>query len=97
MAVDDLCFALNSVQYDAFSMFDGQYPGAESATLSFITLFAVAEAVGKVRKELLDATNKHIFFVVFHGVSLTYLDSSFYLLSLCRRQRLSNNDGLYIG
>jgi len=51
-------------------MFDGQYPGAESATLSFITLFAIAEAVGKVRKELLESTNKHILFVVFHGVSL---------------------------
>jgi len=54
-------------------MFDGQYPGAGSATLSFITLFAIAEAVGKVRNELLDATNKHIFFVVFHGVSSSYV------------------------
>ena len=62
------------MQYDAFSMFDGQYPGAESATLSFVTLFAIAEAVGKVRKELLDATNKHILFVIFHGVSLSYFD-----------------------
>jgi len=55
-------------------MFDGQYSGAESATLSFVTLFAIAEAVGKVRKELLDATNKHILFVIFHGVSLSYFD-----------------------
>jgi len=68
-----MCFALNFVQYDSFSMFDGQYPGADSATLSFITLFAIAEAVGKVRKELLDATNKHVLFVVFHGVSSSYL------------------------
>ena len=57
------------LQYDSFSMFDGQYPGAGSATLSFITLFAVAEAIGRVRNELLAATNKHIMLVIFHGVS----------------------------
>jgi len=50
-------------------MFDGQYPGAGSATLSFITLFAVAEAIGRVRNELLAATDKHVMFVIFHGVS----------------------------
>ena len=55
-------------------MFDGQYPGAGSATLSFVTLFAIAEAIGNVRNELLNATDKHIFFVVFHGVSSSYLN-----------------------
>ena len=66
-------FTWNLLQYDSFSMFDGQYPGAGSATLSFLTLFAVAEAIGKVRNELLSVPNYHIFFVVFHGVSLSYL------------------------
>jgi len=73
MTCDNACMLL---QYDSFSMFDGQYPGAGSATLSFITLFAVAEAIGKVRNKLLAATDKHILFVIFHGVS-----SSLYLLS----------------
>jgi len=73
------------VQYDAFSMFYGQYPGADSAALSFITLFAIAEAVGKVREDLLNATNKHILFVVFHGVSSSYFYSFivFILLRPC--------------
>ena len=67
-------FTWNLLQYDSFSMFDGQYPGAGSATLSFITLFAVAEALGKVRNELLNATDKHILLVIFHGVSSSFLD-----------------------
>jgi len=54
-------------------MFDGQYPGVGSATLSYITLFAVAEAFGRVRSELLSATNKHVMFVIFHGVSASVL------------------------
>jgi len=62
-------FTCNLLQYDSFSMFDGQYPGAGSATLSFITLFAIAEAIGRVRNELLEQTNKHILLVIFHGVS----------------------------
>ena len=68
-------FSLILLQYDSFSMFDGQYPGADSATFSFITLFAVAEALGKVKHQLLKETNKHIFLVIFHGVSLLLLSS----------------------
>jgi len=65
------------LQYDSFSMYDGQYPGADTATLSFITLFAVAEALGRVRQDL-NSTNKHVLLVVFHGVrqsSLTLFSS----------------------
>ena len=42
-------------------------PGADSAATGVITLLAVAEAIGKVKK---DITNKHrpIMFTLFNGV-----------------------------
>lgn len=62
-------------------MFDGVYPGADSATLSFIAVFAVAEAIGRVRRELLNAANKHIMLVIFHGVRSPLLLCFYFVFS----------------
>jgi nicastrin len=65
-----------AARYDAFSMFDGQYPGVDSAALSFVTVFAIAEALGRVKEELLNATDRHIMLVLFHGEAFDYIGSS---------------------
>ena len=63
-----LLFVKRLLQHDAFSMFDDLSPGFESAVVSWVTLFAIAEAVGKV-KDHLNSSDTHVLFVLFHGVS----------------------------
>ena len=56
-------------------MFDNQYPGFESAVVSYVTLLAVSEAIGKVKAALNEAST-HILFVIFHGVSWSFYDTA---------------------
>ena len=50
-------------------MFDGQYPGVDSAALSCVTVFAVAEALARVKDALNQVADRHVMLVLFHGVS----------------------------
>jgi nicastrin len=56
-------------------MFEHLYPGFESSVLSYITLFSVAEAIGKVKQELSSAA-LNVLLVLFHGEAFDYIGSS---------------------
>ena len=55
-------------QLDAFSLYDGLAPGADSAATGIVALLAVAEALGQV-KELFTDADRPIMLSFFHGVS----------------------------
>jgi hypothetical protein len=55
------------LQYDSFSLFDHFSPGFGSAVTSYVTLFAIADAIGRVKAQL-NSSDTHVLFVLFHGV-----------------------------
>jgi nicastrin len=77
VALDNDSVTIVAARLDSFSMFDGQYPGVDSATLGFVAVHAVAEALGKVRDKLSVAAGaKPVLFALFHGEAFDYIGSS---------------------
>ncbi len=58
-------------------MFEHMYPAAENTVVGFVTLLAVAEAIGKVRHRMEDPEHKPIMFAFFQGVSVGVLTDMF--------------------
>lgn len=76
-----------AARLDAFSLFDDKYPGYDSAVLGFVTLHAVAEALGKVRSKLLVAIcDRPVMFALFNGEAFDYIGSSRMVYDIERQQ-----------
>lgn len=62
-------------------MFDKIYPGADSAMLGFVALFAISEAIGKARADLAEAVSqKPVMFILFDGVRPLFFYSKTFIL-----------------
>jgi hypothetical protein len=58
-------------QVDSFSLFNNEYPSADSTVSGIVTLLAAAKALYKVKDQIaLNATAKDILFAFFQGVSM---------------------------
>merc|ERR1712226_113135 len=72
--LDDNEIILVAAKMDSLSMFNGYYPGADSAISSLVTALAVAEALGKAKDDLKESKKK-ILFAIFNGESFDYMGS----------------------
>jgi len=83
LPLDNKSVTVLAARLDSFSMFDNIYPGVDSATLSFVTLHAVAEALGKVKEDLREvAASRPLLFALFHGEAFDYVGSSRFVYDL---------------
>ncbi|XP_013386352.1 nicastrin-like [Lingula anatina] len=65
-----------TARLDSFGLFEAQYAELESPVVSFITLLAAAEAIGRVKQDIVEDKNaKDIMFTFFQGESLDYIGS----------------------
>ncbi|XP_021351331.1 nicastrin-like isoform X2 [Mizuhopecten yessoensis] len=66
-----------AARMDTFSMFENEYPGADSHVTGIVGLLAAAEAIGKVKERIVNNTNsKDILFAFFQGEAFDYIGSS---------------------
>ncbi|XP_069115841.1 nicastrin-like [Argopecten irradians] len=64
-----------AARMDTFSMFENEYPGADSHVTGIVGLLAAAEAIGKV-KDRITNSSKDILFAFFQGEAFDYIGSS---------------------
>ncbi|XP_063862267.1 nicastrin-like [Scylla paramamosain] len=66
-----------ATRMDASSMFDNISPGANSAVSGLVTLMLAAEALYKMKEEIIKSgTQKNVLFVIFQGEAWGYIGSS---------------------
>ncbi|XP_074653328.1 nicastrin-like [Tubulanus polymorphus] len=65
-----------ATRLDSFSMFDQMAPGADSVVTGVVTVLAAAQAIGKVKSDILDSGSKDIMFSFFQGEAYDYIGSS---------------------
>ncbi|XP_060067628.1 nicastrin-like [Ylistrum balloti] len=66
-----------AARMDTFSMFENEYPGADSHVTGIVALLAVAEAIGKVKERIIQQNNsKDILFTFLQGEAFDYIGSS---------------------
>ena len=66
-----------ATRMDAASMFDNISPGANSAISGLVTLMIAAEAIYKMKEEIIKSgTQKNVLFVIFQGETWGYIGSS---------------------
>ncbi|XP_033759066.1 LOW QUALITY PROTEIN: nicastrin-like [Pecten maximus] len=66
-----------AARMDTFSMFENEYPGADSHVTGIVGLLAAAEAIGKVKESIIKGDNsKDILFAFFQGEAFDYIGSS---------------------
>ncbi|CAH1796310.1 unnamed protein product [Owenia fusiformis] len=75
LAVKSIIMA--TTRLDGFSLFDNLYPSADSAITGTIALLAAAEAIGKVKGQIInDDSAKDVLFVFYQGEAFDYIGSS---------------------
>ncbi|KAL5020567.1 hypothetical protein ScPMuIL_003459 [Solemya velum] len=66
-----------ATRMDTFSLFENEYPSADSSVTGIVALLAAAEALAKSQDDIINShTSKDIVFVFFNGEAFDYIGSS---------------------